>query len=179
MINFKYVHARAVACFTDRCILVRLGDDRQARSRILRQTLKPSVHEKSTSGNSWKCIGPAAGPRLLNCIANGTVVLSVVSAAPRTHTDDCVDRGRLAVRERIRMLLDPDTALLEFSPLGGHDMYEFPVPCAGIVTGIGRVSGVPCVIVANDPTVKVSPPPFGTPRGRLDLALIGSCSLRC
>src|ERR1700745_2392444 len=63
-------------------------------------------------------------------------------------------RGKLLVRERIRLLLDPDTAFLEFSALPAHDMYRGEVPCGGIVTGLGRVSGRDCVVVANDATVK-------------------------
>src|SRR5262249_18185562 len=63
-------------------------------------------------------------------------------------------RGKLLARERIRLLLDPNTELLELSPLAAHDMYGGDVPCASIVTGIGRISGGDCVIVANDATVK-------------------------
>ncbi len=62
------------------------------------------------------------------------------------------ERGRLLVRERIELLLDRDTAFLELSPLAGWGS-EFTVG-ASIVTGIGVVSGVECVVVANDPTVR-------------------------
>ncbi len=65
-----------------------------------------------------------------------------------------VERGKLLVRDRIDRLLDPGAAFLELSPLAAHDMYDDPVPSAGIVTGIGRVSGRECVVVANDATVK-------------------------
>jgi len=63
-------------------------------------------------------------------------------------------RGKLLPRDRIDQLLDPGTAFLELSPLAAHDMYDNEAPCAGIITGIGRVSGVECVIVCNDATVK-------------------------
>jgi 3-methylcrotonyl-CoA carboxylase beta subunit len=63
-------------------------------------------------------------------------------------------RGKLLVRERIDLLLDPGAAFLELSALAAYDMYGGEVPGAGIVTGIGRVSGCLCVIVANDATVK-------------------------
>lgn len=58
-------------------------------------------------------------------------------------------------RDRVQGLLDPGTAFLELSPLAGHDMYgkDGPVPAGGVVTGIGIVAGVRCLIVANDPTV--------------------------
>jgi acetyl-CoA carboxylase carboxyltransferase component len=63
-------------------------------------------------------------------------------------------RGKLLVRERIDALLDAGSPFLELSPLAAWDMHEGEAPSAGIVTGIGRVSGVDCLIVANDPTVK-------------------------
>jgi 3-methylcrotonyl-CoA carboxylase beta subunit len=63
-------------------------------------------------------------------------------------------RGRLLARERIDLLLDPGAPFLELSALAAHGLYGGEVPCAGIVTGIGRVSGRECVILANDPTVK-------------------------
>ena len=63
-------------------------------------------------------------------------------------------RGKLLVRDRIGGLLDPDTPFLELSPLAASGMYGDEVAAAGIVTGIGRVSGQECVIVANDATVK-------------------------
>src|SRR6201989_2771835 len=63
-------------------------------------------------------------------------------------------RGKLLARERINLLLDPGTPFLELSPLAAHDMYGGDVPSAGLGTGIGRISGRNCVIVAHDATVK-------------------------
>ena len=63
-------------------------------------------------------------------------------------------RGKLPVRERIDLLLDPDTAFLELSPLAAFGLYDDEAPGAGLVTGIGQVHGRECVIVANDATVK-------------------------
>ncbi|PJZ69776.1 methylcrotonoyl-CoA carboxylase [Leptospira perolatii] len=63
-------------------------------------------------------------------------------------------RGKLTARERIEGLIDSGTAFLELSALAGEGAYADDVPSAGIVTGIARVSGVPCMIVANDATVK-------------------------
>ena len=63
-------------------------------------------------------------------------------------------RGKLLVRDRIAALLDPGTPFLELSPLAAHDMYGGDVAAAGIVTGIGKVSGRDCVVVANDATIK-------------------------
>jgi acetyl-CoA carboxylase carboxyltransferase component len=61
-------------------------------------------------------------------------------------------RGKLLPRERIELLLDRDAPFLELSPAAGHGL-DVPVG-AGVVTGIGLVEGVPCVVVANDPTVR-------------------------
>ncbi len=63
-------------------------------------------------------------------------------------------RGKLLPRERIRRLLDPGSPFLELSQLAAHGMYGGEVPSAGIITGIGRVMGRECVVVANDATVK-------------------------
>ncbi|RMG84925.1 MAG: methylcrotonoyl-CoA carboxylase [Chloroflexi bacterium] len=64
------------------------------------------------------------------------------------------EQGKLFVRDRIDRLLDPGAPFLELSPLAAWDVYNGEAPGAGIVTGIGRVSGVECLIVANDATVK-------------------------
>ncbi|XP_065923657.1 methylcrotonoyl-CoA carboxylase beta chain, mitochondrial [Magallana gigas] len=72
-------------------------------------------------------------------------------AARKKHTD----RGKMLPRDRINSLLDPQSPFLELSQLAGYQLYgEDDVPAGGIITGIGRVSGVECMIVANDPTVK-------------------------
>jgi 3-methylcrotonyl-CoA carboxylase beta subunit len=65
-----------------------------------------------------------------------------------------VARGKLLPRERVRTLLDPGSPFLELSQLAAFGMYNDEAPAAGIVTGIGRVSGQECLIVANDATVK-------------------------
>lgn len=64
------------------------------------------------------------------------------------------NRGKLLARERIDALLDKGSAFLEISQLAAYEVYDDYVPCAGVVAGIGRVSGVECIIVANDATVK-------------------------
>ena len=68
-------------------------------------------------------------------------------------------RGKLLPRERVQMLLDPGTPFLELSPLAALGMYpdkdgSDSAPCAGLIAGIGRVSGVDCMVVCNDATVK-------------------------
>jgi 3-methylcrotonyl-CoA carboxylase beta subunit len=65
-----------------------------------------------------------------------------------------VARGKLLPRERVRTLLDAGSPFLELSQLAALDMYENEAPSAGVITGVGRISGRECVIVANDATVK-------------------------
>jgi 3-methylcrotonyl-CoA carboxylase beta subunit len=71
-------------------------------------------------------------------------------AARAKHTA----RGKLLPRDRVQMLLDPGTPFLEVAPLAALNMYGNDAPSAGVIAGIGRVSGVDCMIVCNDATVK-------------------------
>src|SRR3954469_14534912 len=76
-------------------------------------------------------------------------------SARRKH----LDRGKLLVRDRVDRLLDPGSPFLELSALAAFSMYgapgdDYAVPAASIVTGIGRIGGRECVVVANDATVK-------------------------
>ncbi|HYM72585.1 MAG TPA: carboxyl transferase domain-containing protein, partial [Stellaceae bacterium] len=79
-----------------------------------------------------------------------TIALGGDEASRARH----LSRGKLLARERVRILLDPGSPFLEFSPFAAYGMYDGAVPAAGIVTGIGRISGRECVVVANDATVK-------------------------
>jgi 3-methylcrotonyl-CoA carboxylase beta subunit len=73
------------------------------------------------------------------------------SAAARAQHEG---RGKMFVRDRVDRLLDPGSPLLEIGQLAGHELYDDWLPAGGVVAGIGRVSGIECVIVANDATVK-------------------------
>jgi len=64
------------------------------------------------------------------------------------------ERGKLLPRERLDALLDPGSPFLELSQLAAHDVYEDPVPAAGLITGIGCVNGHECMVFVNDATVK-------------------------
>ena len=72
------------------------------------------------------------------------------SAARQQHES----RDKMFVRDRIDRLLDPGSPFLEVGQLAGHELYGDWIPAGGVVTGIGRVSGVECMIVGNDATVK-------------------------
>ena len=73
------------------------------------------------------------------------------SAAARAQHEG---RDKMFVRDRVDRLLDPGSPFLEVGQLAGHELYGDWIPAGGVVTGIGRVSGLECMIVANDATVK-------------------------
>ena len=73
---------------------------------------------------------------------------------PQRARDRHTARGKLLPRDRVDGLLDPGSPLLEIAPLAADGMYDDDCPAAGIITGIGRVSGRECMLVANDATVK-------------------------
>jgi len=81
-------------------------------------------------------------------------VARIARGGSRAATEKHKAAGKLAARERIRVLLDTGSPFLEFSQLAAHGMYGGDIACAGIITGIGRIAGRECVVVANDPTVK-------------------------
>ena len=65
-----------------------------------------------------------------------------------------IGRGKLLPRQRVERLLDPGSAFLEVGQLAGHELYDDWLPGGGIITGVGHVAGQPCMVVANDATVK-------------------------
>lgn len=83
-----------------------------------------------------------------------TRLATVRQGGGEASRDRHVGRGKLLPRDRVDHLLDPGSPFLEIAPLAAYEMYGGEVPSAGIVAGIGRVSGRDCVIVANDATVK-------------------------
>lgn len=76
-----------------------------------------------------------------------------VGGSEKARTEH-LKRGKLMARDRITALVDPGSEFMELSPLAAFGIYEERVPAAGIITGIGRVSGRECMIIANDATVK-------------------------
>jgi 3-methylcrotonyl-CoA carboxylase beta subunit len=79
---------------------------------------------------------------------------TAAAGGPEAARTRHLERGKLLPRDRVDLLLDPGSPFLELSPLAAGGMYDDEAPGAGIVTGVGRVSGRECVVVANDPTVK-------------------------
>src|ERR1700724_663693 len=79
---------------------------------------------------------------------------SVAGGGGETSRARHTSRGKMLARQRVDLLVDPGTAFLELSPLAAHGLYGGDVHSASIVTGVGRISGRECVIVANDATIK-------------------------
>lgn len=82
------------------------------------------------------------------------LVATIREGGGRTYQERHRARGKLLPRERLNALLDPGSPFLELSQLAAHDVYDEPVPAAGIITGIGRVAGQECMVFINDATVK-------------------------
>lgn len=84
-----------------------------------------------------------------------SIAEKIVEGGGRKARDRHLSKGKLLPRERINVLLDKGSPFLEFSQLAGYQLYENEeIPAGGIITGIGRIEGNDCLIVANDPTVK-------------------------
>ncbi|KAL6238057.1 hypothetical protein BDW75DRAFT_202468 [Aspergillus navahoensis] len=84
-----------------------------------------------------------------------TLHSTIAQGGPQKAKDKHVARGKMLPRDRVTALIDPGTSFLELSQLAGHGVYPGEdVPAGGIITGIGTVEGVTCMIVANDSTVK-------------------------
>ncbi|HEU0133647.1 MAG TPA: carboxyl transferase domain-containing protein, partial [Allosphingosinicella sp.] len=81
-------------------------------------------------------------------------VAATAKGGPEKHRDRHVARGKLLPRDRVTRLLDPGSPFLEIGQLAANGMYGDEAPGAGMIAGIGRVSGLETMVVANDPTVK-------------------------
>jgi 3-methylcrotonyl-CoA carboxylase beta subunit len=110
----------------------------------LESQLNPRSAEFQSNAQAMQALVDDLAAQIARAAAGGG------EAARAKHTA----RGKLLPRDRVQMLLDPGTPFLELAPLAAHDMYNGDAPCAGVIAGIGRVSGVDCMIVCNDATVK-------------------------
>jgi len=117
------------------------------------------------AGTTGTALGSACDPRAPEFTRNDTAHRALVTdlddrleraraGGPEAARARLRERGKLLPRERIDTLLDPGSAFLELSTLAAGGLYDDEAPAAGIVTGVGLVAGRPCVVVANDPTVK-------------------------
>ena len=78
----------------------------------------------------------------------------IALGGPKKSRDKHIERKKMLARDRVTALVDPGTPFMELSPLAAHEVYGEDVPAASIITGVGTVEGVTCMIVANDATVK-------------------------
>lgn len=105
----------------------------------------------STESESFKA-NAAAMQTLVDALRSD--VAKIARGGDDKARDKHTSRGKLLPRDRVAGLVDPGSPFLEFSQFAAHGVYADNVPAAGIITGIGRVEGQECVIVANDATVK-------------------------
>ena len=123
-----------------------------SKSRLIRKPRMPVLETKLNARTADFQANVAAMQTLVDHL-RGEVAKSAAGGGEAARAKH-VARGKLPPRERVQMLLDPGTPFLELSPLAAHAMYDGAAPCAGLITGIGRVSGVDCMVVCNDATVK-------------------------
>jgi acetyl-CoA carboxylase carboxyltransferase component len=114
---------------------------------VLRSAVDPSSSSFAANADAMRALVAELRERTAQVTVNGAGGDERAIARHR-------ERGKLLVRERVDRLIDPGSAFLELSTLAANGLYDDEAPCAGMVTGIGRVEGVECVIVANDATVK-------------------------
>src|SRR5579864_6272044 len=81
-------------------------------------------------------------------------VAEAAKGGSEKHRQRHVERGKLLPRERVERLLDPGSPFLEIAPLAAFDLYEGEAPAAGLIAGVGKISGRLCMVIANDATVK-------------------------
>jgi len=104
--------------------------------------------------------GKVAGQRVIRLgnVSQPTITVyrpaKAAEGGPPQARERHLARGKLLPRERVMTLIDPGTPFLELSPLAANAMYDDAIHGAGIITGVGRVSGRECVIVCNDSTIK-------------------------
>ncbi|TYB68840.1 methylcrotonoyl-CoA carboxylase [Nonomuraea sp. PA05] len=110
--------------------------------------LKTAVEPGSEAYKSNAELNERLSAELLERLATAAL------GGPERSRQRHVERGKLLPRDRVDGLLDPGSRFLELSPLAANGLYDDQAPAAGIITGVGRVSGRECVIVANDATVK-------------------------
>ncbi len=110
----------------------------------IQSSLESRSSDFSTNANAMRELVRDLRTRVAEVMAGGGEI------ARARHTS----RGKLLPRERIRQLTDAGSPFLELSQLAAYRVYDEAVPAAGVITGIGRIAGQECVIVANDATVK-------------------------
>jgi 3-methylcrotonyl-CoA carboxylase beta subunit len=112
----------------------------------------PVLHSRADTGGERFARNHAANAALAAELRKRLAEVS--RGGPEASRERHIARGKLLPRDRVDALTDPGSPFLELSPLAADGLYDGDAPAAGIITGVGRVSGRECVIVANDATVK-------------------------
>ncbi|MEZ5822041.1 MAG: carboxyl transferase domain-containing protein [Bradyrhizobium sp.] len=110
----------------------------------LHSTIDPTSSEFSRNAEVMRGLVTELRDKLMEVSGGGG------EASRKRHTS----RGKMLARDRVDLLVDPGTAFLELSPLAANGLYGGDVHSASVITGVGRISGRECVIVANDATIK-------------------------
>src|SRR6187399_2777600 len=110
----------------------------------LHSTIDPSSEEFARNADVMRALVSELRDKLKQVAGGGG------ETSRKRHTS----RGKMLARQRVDLLVDPGTAFLELSPLAAHGLYGGDVHSASVITGVGRISGRECVIVANDATIK-------------------------
>src|ERR1700712_2533013 len=110
----------------------------------LRSSIDPASSEFAHNAEAMRALVAELRDKLAGVAGGGG------EASRARHTGP----GKMLARQRVDLLLDPGTAFLELSPLAAYGLYGGDVHSASVITGVGRVSGRECVIVANDATIK-------------------------
>ena len=110
----------------------------------LHSTIEPNSSDFARNSEAMRAL-VAELRQKLDAVAGGG---GKVSRARHTS------RGKMLARQRVDLLIDPGTAFLELSPLAAYGLYGGDVHSASVITGVGRISGRECVVVANDATIK-------------------------
>ncbi|MBR0828488.1 methylcrotonoyl-CoA carboxylase [Bradyrhizobium manausense] len=111
---------------------------------LLHSSIDPSSQDFARNAEAMRALVADLREKLSQVAGGGG------EASRNRHTS----RGKMLARERVDLLVDPGTSFLELSPLAAYGLYGGDVHSASVVTGVGRISGRECVIVANDATIK-------------------------
>ncbi|KAG6834664.1 hypothetical protein H0H93_008202, partial [Arthromyces matolae] len=126
---------------------------RQALARSQRRSYHASVLPSLVSTSSPEFVAKAKAMDELVADIDGKLAKARAGGSAKA-AERMRSKGKKLPRERLGLLLDPHSPFLELSPLAAHEVYSDDIPGAGLITGIGRISGRECVVIVNDATVK-------------------------
>src|SRR6185437_2421186 len=133
--------------FRPRCVCIATGAacaGREVPMTILASRIDPAASDFRANAQRMRALGAELETYLTEAAAGG----------PARTRERHLARGKLLPRDRVTGLIDAGTPFLELSPLAANGMYDDAIHGAGLITGIGRVEGRECVIIANDSTIK-------------------------